>query len=141
MARRGNLNCLEKRDLLNQSAASVESLMKWGEHYESMGLVHDAVDFYAKANAREVLERLLENELKDCDVFLIRRLSRFLNREVNREEWLDVAKRSEEQEKFRFAAEAYRLGGDEDAAVRAQSGSKSGLSEVSPPAVEEGIGS
>jgi tetratricopeptide (TPR) repeat protein len=116
MAKNGKLSCLEKRDLLNQAAVSIETLVRWGEQYEAMGLVHDAVDFFEKAHAREALERLLPIAREEGDLFLFKRLCRFLSREITRDEWLQLAAKAEEQGKIRFAAEAYRSAGDEDMA-------------------------
>ena len=116
MAKNDKLSCLEKRDLLNQTAVSIDTLVKWGEQYEAMSLVHDAVDFFEKAHARESLERLLGNALEDADVFLFKRLCRLLDREIQREEWLHLATDAEARGKYRFAAEAYRSAGDDDMA-------------------------
>ena len=116
MAKNSTLSCLEKRDLLNQAAVSIDTLVRWGEQYEAMGLVHDAVDFFAKAHASEAIERLLPIALEEGDLFLFKRLCRFLGREITRDEWLQLAAKAEEQGKFRFAAEAYRSAGDEDMA-------------------------
>jgi tetratricopeptide (TPR) repeat protein len=121
MARKEWLSCLEKRDLLNQSAVSVEALIRWGEHYEREGLVHDAVDFYEKANAREPLARMRENALQSGDYFLCLRVCRVLGCENQREEWLALARRAEELGKFAFAAQAYRRAGEEDRALGCES--------------------
>ncbi len=60
MAKKYDLGCLEKRDLLNETAVSVETLRSWGEHYEEVGSLYDALDFYEKAGAEEAFARLLE---------------------------------------------------------------------------------
>ncbi|MFP5213184.1 MAG: hypothetical protein ACLGPL_07370 [Acidobacteriota bacterium] len=112
------LSCLKKRDLLNRPVASVETLMEWGRRYEAEGMVNDAVFFYEKAEAREDLERLGNAAVEEGDAFLINRIARILGHEVPREQWLTTAKRAEESGKLAFAAEAYRRGGDEEAAER-----------------------
>jgi hypothetical protein len=114
MGRKDSLNCLEKRDLLNQPAVSLKEVLHWGQHYEEREFVHDAVDFYVKANAKEPLARLLDVAQAEGDVFLFRRLCRALEREPTQEEWLSLAKRAEELGKDSFAKEAYREGGIEE---------------------------
>jgi hypothetical protein len=114
MAKKYDLSCLEKRDLLNETAVSLETLLSWGEHYEEVGSLYDAVDFYEKAGAREALARLLKKAQDVGNVFLFHRISRIIGHEPDRDEWLALANRAEELGKPAFAAEAYRLGGVAD---------------------------
>ncbi len=118
MGRKNNLGCLERRDLLNQSVVSVENLLRWGREYEESGLIYDAVDFYEKANAREDLSRIMGEAVQEGNLFLYRRVCRFLAKDPSPDEWLDVAKHAEESGKLAFAAEAYRIGGDEEGIKR-----------------------
>lgn len=118
MGKKDSLGCLEKRDLLNQPAASLETLSYWGRKLEESGSVFDAVDLYEKANEREALDRLLKDALNEGDTFLFRRICRSLKHEPGREEWLVLAKRAEDLGKYAFAAQAYRQGGDEETAER-----------------------
>ena len=59
MAKKYDLSCLEKRDLLNDAGVSMETLLSWGQHYEEVGSLYEAVDFYEKSGAKEALARLL----------------------------------------------------------------------------------
>jgi len=111
MAKREKLTCLEKRDLLSQSAVAVEELTHLGKCYEEAGLIHDAVDFYEKAHAGEALERVLEKAREEGDVFLFKRLCRVLNCQPEQDEWLSIAQRAEELGKLSFSAEARREAG------------------------------
>jgi hypothetical protein len=111
MAKKYDLSCLDKRDLLNETAVSVETLLSWGQHYEEVGSLYDAVDFYEKAGAKEALSELLSKAQDAGNVFLFRRLCRILGHEPDRDAWLALAHRAEELGKLTFAAEAYRLGG------------------------------
>ncbi len=111
MARKRDLSCLEKRELLNDQGASAEVLHSWGEYYEAAGSLYDAVDFYEKANAGEALARLLGRAREEGNVFLFRRLTRFLGLTSDGDEWAALAARAEELGKSAFAAEAQRLGG------------------------------
>jgi len=137
MASKDTLSCMEKGDLLNKPVASMDALVDWGERYEAMDMDHDATDFYERANDREGLSRLLKKAVESSDVFLFKRLCRLLGRNVSREEWLDLAKRAEDQGKYRFAADAYRQGGDEDSAVRVFDVAVSAPLEAPSPVVEE----
>jgi len=137
MARKDTLTCLEKRDLLNKSAVSMDTLVDWGERYEAMDLDHDAADFYERAKAPEALGRLLEKAVDSSDVFLFKRLCRLLDRKVSREEWIDLAKKAEDQGKYRFAADAYRQGDDEESAIRVLDKAVAGPLEAPSPVVEE----
>jgi tetratricopeptide (TPR) repeat protein len=118
---KGMLGCLEKRDLLNRAAVSVDTLLQWGEQYEQAGLIFDALDFYEKAKAQEQLHRLLEIAGREGNAFLLARASRALGREPSREEWISLAKSAEAAGKYAFAAEAYRKAEDEEQAERCSS--------------------
>lgn len=102
------MSCLAKRDLLNQSVVSVENLLSRGERYEEFGLLHDAVDFYEKANATDALLRMLKIVQEEGDAFLFKRINRILNREPDQSEWLVLAEQAERLGKQAFAAEALR---------------------------------
>lgn len=106
MAVKELMGCMEKRDLLNQSAVSVESMRTWGERYEEAGLLSDAVDFYEKAKATDALERLRENVLREGDFFLFNRVSRILGLDPTPQEWMEVASRAEKAGKHAFAAQS-----------------------------------
>ena len=106
MADKKLMGCMEKRDLLNQSAVSVESMRTWGDRYEDAGLLSDAVDFYEKAKATSALERLRENVLREGDFFLFGRMSRILGLDPTPREWMEVARQAEEAGKHAFAAQA-----------------------------------
>ncbi|MGA7876793.1 MAG: hypothetical protein WCA08_14120 [Desulfoferrobacter sp.] len=107
MAKKRELSCLIKRDLLNQPVVSVENLLSWGQQYEGYGLLHDAVEFYEKAQAKEALFRLLKIAQEEGDTFLFKRINRILKREPSKEELLSLAKQAEGLGKKSFAAEAY----------------------------------
>jgi len=108
MVQKESLSCLAKRDLLNQSAVSVENLLSWGNHYEQLALLHDAVNFYEKAKATDALGRLLKIVQEEGDTFLYKRINRILLREPDRQEWLTLASQAEQLGKLAFAAEAFR---------------------------------
>lgn len=114
MAKKYDLSCLEKREILNEAASSAEVLLSWGEHYEEVGSLHDAVDFYEKADARDHLFRVLRRAQDTGNFFLFRRICRILGHDPNSDEWLQLASRARELGKAAFAEEANRLGGRMD---------------------------
>jgi tetratricopeptide (TPR) repeat protein len=124
------LSCLEKRDLLNQSAASVETLLEWGELYLDAGLVHDALDFYEKAGAKEPLVKFVELAKAEGDALLLQRASTLLGGEPAGDEWRAVAAQAEQLGKFLFALKAYQRAGADEQVERMrnllQSGSEQG---------------
>lgn len=106
MAGMKRMSCLEKRSLLNRSAVSVDELIAGGRFYEEQGLVHDAVDFYERAEATEELQRLIDSALEDGDFFLFNRLNRLLKRSPREDEWRRLAMRAKELGKDGFAEQA-----------------------------------
>jgi hypothetical protein len=114
MPRGSGLNCLEKRDLLNQHAASVETLVRWGGTFEEAELFHDAIDFYEKAGAREPLKRLMDRALEEGDLFLLKRACRALKMEPDPDQWRVLGEQAKSHGKLLFAAEAYRHAGVEE---------------------------
>ncbi len=116
------LSCLDKRELLNQSAVSVNKLLEWGPRFEEEGLLNDAVDFYERANATEHLERLLEIAKEEGDAFLYGRILKALDREAPPGEWIALGERARELGKDTYAREAFLKGGIETAAESEQGG-------------------
>lgn len=117
MGRTNLLSCLEKREMLNQTAASVDKLLKWAVLYEQEGMLNDAVDFYERANASESLEKLLNVAREEGDTFLCGRILRALNREIPSQEWISLGERARELGKHAYAREALRRGGIDVAAT------------------------
>ena len=117
MGKSGLLTCLEKRDMLNRSAVSVDQLLKWGRLYEEEGLINDAIDFYEKANSSEALENLLSLSLREGDAFNYARIMKALGRQAPADEWISLGKRAAELGKDAFAREAFKRGGLETAEI------------------------
>jgi len=114
VAKKYDLSSLEKRDLLNETAVSLDTLLSWGEHYEEVGSLYDAVDFYEKAGGADALARLRLKAKDAGNVFLFHRICRITGYEAGRDEWILLADSAKELGKLTFAAEAYRLGGVEE---------------------------
>ncbi len=114
MARSNLLSCLEKRDLLNRSAVSVDKMLEWGVRFEEAGLLNDAVDFYEKAKAVDPLENLLKRVREEGDSFLYGRILKALGREASALEWISIGEKATQLGKHLLAGEAFRKGGRED---------------------------
>jgi hypothetical protein len=116
MAKKYDLSSLQKRDLLNETAVSLDTLLSWGEHFEEVGSLYDAVDFYEKGGAVDALARMRLKANEDGNVFLFRRICRITGYEPGRDEWISIADYAKKLGKLTFAAEAYRCAGVEDLA-------------------------
>ncbi len=109
MPKEGLLSCLQKRELLNRSAVSVDELLTWARRYEEADLVHDAVDFYEKAQAWEDLERLCRRAVEEGDYFLLKRLMSLTGKDPSADQWRRLAERAEELGKTTFAEKAREM--------------------------------
>lgn len=114
MADNNQLNCLGKRDLLNEQPGSTEVLLAWAQRFVERQLLPDAVDFYAKAGAQEHLRELMQVTVEEGDAFLFKRINRCLGREAEQREWLLLAEHARRLGKAAFAAEALRQAGVEE---------------------------
>ena len=111
MGKTNLLSCLEKRDLLIQSAVSIDKLLQWAEVYEEAGQINDAIDFYERANAAEPLEKLLAIAHEEGDAFVYGRILKALNREATPQEWISLGEKAAEIEKHAYAKEAFKRAG------------------------------
>jgi len=111
MARSSLLSCLEKRDLLNQSAVSIDKLLDWGSRYEEAGQLNDAVDFYDRAKASEQLEKLMPRVCAEGDAFLYGRILKALDREAPPQDWLELGEKAKQLGKMAYARDAFSKAG------------------------------
>ncbi len=111
MARSNLLSCLEKNELLNQKAVSIDKLLDWGKRHEESGLINDAIDFYERAGAPERLEAMLEIVRDEGDAFLYGRILRSLGRDAPAADWIAVGEKARELGKEAYAREAFKRGG------------------------------
>jgi hypothetical protein len=106
MGNDGFLSCLEKRELLNRTAVSVDELCARAQALEEAGLIHDAVDFYEKAQAWSEIERLITMAVDEGDAFLFTRLYRLLKKDPPAEQWRALAARAQALGKTLYAQRA-----------------------------------
>ncbi|HEC67696.1 MAG TPA: hypothetical protein ENI35_02625, partial [Candidatus Desulfofervidus auxilii] len=69
MAKNKLLTCLKKRNYLNTPVFERKECVKYGELFQKQGFLSDAIDFFAKAEAKEKLEELLPQVITEGDVF------------------------------------------------------------------------
>lgn len=106
MGKGGFLSCLEKREILNRSPVSVDELTAQGRAFEEAGLIHDAVDFYEKAQAWAEIERLVSLAVEEGDAFLFVRLYRLLKKDPPAHQWKALEERAESLGKTLYAQRA-----------------------------------
>ena len=111
------LNCLQKRDLLNRAGVNPGEITQWAARFEDEGLVNDAADFFHKAEDVSGLERLLEGARAEGDAFLFRRINHLLGRKASEGEWLEISKRARELGKNAFAEQAAAMAGVDEGAA------------------------
>jgi hypothetical protein len=111
MPRSSLLGCLEKREILNQPAVSVESLTRWGHLFCEADLFHDAMDFFEKAGAQEPLRNLLTLAREEGNLFLFKRACKALKLDPEVDQWLDLATNAKDRGLLLYAAEALRMAG------------------------------
>lgn len=92
--------------MLNRTAVSVDELCARAHALEEAGLIHDAVDFYEKAQAWSEIERLIPVAVEEGDAFLFSRLCRLLQRDPSAEQWRALAARAEALGKTLYAQRA-----------------------------------
>lgn len=115
MAKSNLLSCLEKNELLNQKAVSIDKLLDWGKRHEESGLINDAADFYERAGAPERLEALLEVARDEGDAFLYGRILKSLGRDAPAADWIAVGEKARELGKEAYSREAFKRGGLQEA--------------------------
>ena len=114
------LNCLKKRDILNDANGDRESLRRQADSFWEQGFIQDAIDFYAKADNKEGLARTVEQAVSEGDLFSAKNASAKMGVALTREQLTTLAHNALETGKLRFALQAYTLLGDEASIERTQ---------------------
>lgn len=99
---------LGRRHLIERELAPDQALA-YAEAYMEEGRPVEAVDFFAKADAKESLESLRRDAIDAGDVFLLRAIAQAIGVFPNRNDWQEVARAAEAAGKERYAKEALRL--------------------------------
>lgn len=107
MARSALPNPLERRHLVERELAPAQAL-RVAEAYLAEERVWGAIDFLAKADARDRLAALREEALSVGDAFLVREITRALGDSLSPGAWRRLLEAAERTGKARYAAEARR---------------------------------
>jgi hypothetical protein len=107
MAKSAIPNPLERRHLIEKDLGEAQAL-EIAEAYLAAGRAVEAVDFLAKANAREQLAELRSRAIEMGDVFLLRAVARAMEEPPARTEWNAIADAAAAAGKDRYAVEARR---------------------------------
>jgi hypothetical protein len=100
-------NPLERRHLIERELPADRALAI-AEAYLEQGRGVEAVEFLAKAEARDRLLQLRSEAIAAGDLFLLRTLAEMMEEPPNREEWATLATAASAAGKDRYAAEATR---------------------------------
>jgi len=102
----------QKQKLLYKDDAAPEALIQQGEKFFAAGWYKDAIDFFARAEFTEGLQRIRAKASEEGDAFLLQQCLRAQEDEAPDQEWRELADRALELGKLQFAREAYRQAGD-----------------------------
>jgi len=98
---------LERRHLIEKEISEANARVI-ADAYLAEGRQIEALDFLAKAKARERLAELRAHALETGDAFLLRAVARAMQEPPVRAEWHAVAAAAEASGKQRYASEARR---------------------------------
>jgi len=100
-------SALDRRHLIERELSEANALAI-ADAYLAEGRSIEALDFLAKANARDRLAELRAQALEAGDAFLLRAVARAMHEPPVRVEWGRVAAAAEAVGKQRYASEARR---------------------------------
>ena len=100
-------NPLDRRHLIEKDLSDTQAL-GIAETYLAADRPVEAVDFFAKAHARERLAELRSQAVEAGDVFLLRAVARAMEEPPGRAEWKAIADAAAAAGKERYAVEARR---------------------------------
>jgi len=80
-ARKDLINCLKKRDILNNNGIEDRVLIEYGSGFFEMELYNDAIDFFEKANYEDGLKSIKDLAIDAGDLFLYKRCCKALKTE------------------------------------------------------------
>lgn len=107
MARSSLPSPLERRHLVERELPAAQAL-RLAEAYLQEERAWEAIEFLAKAGARERLVSLGDQAIAAGDAFLLREVSRALGEAPSVEAWRALLETAERTGKERYAAEARR---------------------------------
>jgi len=103
-------NPLEQRHLLVKELPEAQA-RELAEAYLEAGRRTEAIEFFAKASAREDLQRLRDEAIEAGDAFLMKMISEKLETEPSAEDWQRLGAAAEAAGKERYVGVAARQAG------------------------------
>jgi len=110
------LDCLKKRDLLNDRQAPRAKFLAAAESHLAAGLIYDAVDFWNRAGEAERLKELAGQAVESGDLFLYLHALKAAHVEPEAERLKELARRAEAAGQLFFAKRARKLTGTDEKA-------------------------
>jgi len=105
------LDCLKKRDLLNDRQAPRAKLLTAAEDHLAAGLIYDAIDFWKRAGEVERLKELAGQAVESGDLFLYLHALKAARVEPEAGALTELARRAEAAGQLLFAKRALELTG------------------------------
>jgi len=85
---------IRRRELLDGEGSSREALASQGGDFYSLGLLDEALTFFAEAGDREGMEKVLEKSRSQGDAFTFEAALRALGKSASRSDWKDVGEKA-----------------------------------------------
>ena len=113
MAKESRPDPNEKREILH-SEKEID-YKSYGDSYFDSEKYNDAIDFYARGECKEGLERIKSVAVGEGDYFLLKRLKKLIPETITEDDWKKLATSAESNGKTNFAAWAGEEWGKRDA--------------------------
>ncbi len=107
MARSSIPGPLERRHLIEQDL-DAKRASQIAEAYLAEGRRNEAIEFLAKADDGEALQRIADEAVEEGDPFLLQAVARVLEEELDRATWSRCADAAQSRGKLRYAETARR---------------------------------
>jgi tetratricopeptide (TPR) repeat protein len=110
---KGILNCLKKRDLIQDAGENTEALRRLGRDYMSQDRFLEALEFFEASQDREGMERLREKGLEEGDPFLYRQACKLLKVNPDPADWHQIGEKALAAGRYQQALAAFKSKSDE----------------------------
>ena len=107
----------KKRDILFSERSSEERLRETGQKYLDAERYYDALEFFDRAEADDLVREVAEIALEAGDAPLYMRAKKVLGEKVTEQEWLALAEKAEEKGMLSAARLGYERAGREEKAA------------------------
>ena len=110
---KGYLNCLKKRELIQDEAANREVLGRYGRDYLNQGRPLEALEFFEQARDEEGLRALKALGVEEGDTFLYKQACRLLKETPDPADWKTIGEKALAAGKYQQALTAFQAIPDE----------------------------